>query len=196
MKNNARSAAAALLTAGLLIAVKLKAPYQMLIVDRFLPGGGWVEIAALAAYSGLILRALLTADDTSRIRRRIWLAFSVVFFTQFILGVSGIDSFLMTGRLHIPVPAVVIAGPIFRGERFFMPILFLSTILLAGPAWCSYLCYFGAWDGIAADAFRHAGTTPSPPATSPNENPDIPVRSAETVSRRAPTTRSPIASLD
>ena len=31
-----------------------------------------------------------------------------------------------------------------------MPILFLATILLTGPAWCSYLCYFGAIDGIAA----------------------------------------------
>jgi len=27
-----------------------------------------------------------------------------------------------------------------------MPILFLSTIILSGPAWCSQLCYFGAID--------------------------------------------------
>ncbi len=62
----------------------------------------------------------------------------------------------MTGRLHVPVPAVVIAGPIFRGERFFMPILFLSTVVLVGPAWCSHLCYIGAWDGLAATRRKRA----------------------------------------
>jgi ferredoxin-type protein NapH len=31
-----------------------------------------------------------------------------------------------------------------------MPILFLSTILISGPAWCSQLCYFGALDNLAA----------------------------------------------
>ena len=33
-----------------------------------------------------------------------------------------------------------------------MPILFLSTVLLVGPAWCSHLCYIGGWDGLAATA--------------------------------------------
>ena len=158
MKNRLSILLSSLLTAVLLIVAKLKAPYEMLILDRFLPGGGWVEIAGLTVYAALVLKALITSDDTSRIRRRIWLAFSIVFFAQFILGVSGIDKFLMSGRLHVPVPAVVIAGPIFRGERFFMPILFLSTILLVGPAWCSHLCYFGAWDGIAASGKKRPGT--------------------------------------
>ena len=31
-----------------------------------------------------------------------------------------------------------------------MPFLFLVTILLSGGAWCSQLCYFGAWDSLAA----------------------------------------------
>jgi ferredoxin-type protein NapH len=31
-----------------------------------------------------------------------------------------------------------------------MTILFLSTVLLSGPAWCSYFCYFGALDNAAA----------------------------------------------
>ncbi|MFH1843082.1 MAG: 4Fe-4S binding protein, partial [bacterium] len=42
------------------------------------------------------------------------------------------------------------AGPLFRGEGFFMPILFVSTVLLVGPAWCSHLCYIGAWDDAAS----------------------------------------------
>jgi polyferredoxin len=145
------------LTAALLTIVKLKAPYEMLLADRFLSGGGWIEIVVLTVYAGLILKVLLASENTSRIRIRIWLAFSIVFFAQFILGVAGIDKLLLTGRLHVPVPAVVIAGPIFRGERFFMPILFLSTIVLVGPAWCSYLCYFGPWDGFAASRNSRPG---------------------------------------
>jgi polyferredoxin len=31
-----------------------------------------------------------------------------------------------------------------------MTILFLSTVVLTGPAWCSHLCYFGALDNLAA----------------------------------------------
>ncbi len=129
----------------------------MLIADRFLPGSGWAEILLLSAYAAFVVHALITRFDTSRIRLTIWLVFSVVFFTQLILGVSAIDRFLMTGRLHVPVPAVVIAGPVFRGERFFMPILFLSTVLLVGPAWCSFLCYFGPWDGLSASRVKRAG---------------------------------------
>jgi polyferredoxin len=56
----------------------------------------------------------------------------------------------MTGDLHLPVPALILAGPIFRGEGFFMLLLFLGTVLLVGPAWCSHLCYIGAWDQRAA----------------------------------------------
>jgi ferredoxin-type protein NapH len=56
----------------------------------------------------------------------------------------------MSGKLHFPIPAMIICGPIYRGEISFMIILFVSTILLSGPAWCSQICYFGALDGIAA----------------------------------------------
>jgi len=58
-----------------------------------------------------------------------------------------LKKFLMTGKLHLPVPAVVIAGPIYRGG-IFMPLLFLSTVLLVGPAWCSFLCYVGPVVGL------------------------------------------------
>jgi len=78
------------------------------------------------------------------------LFFSIIFFTQFILGWLVNEKFLMTGKLHLPVPALIIAGPIFRSGGFFMLILLLTTILLVGPAWCSHLCYIGAWDNLAA----------------------------------------------
>jgi len=45
---------------------------------------------------------------------------------------------------------MILGGPIFRGSISFMPILFLSTILISGPAWCSQLCYFGALDNLSA----------------------------------------------
>ena len=112
-------------------------------------------MALLGIYAALLTMKMAGTENTSKIRISIWSAFSVVFFLQLILGISGLESFLMTGKLHVPVPAVVIAGPIFRGERFFMPILFLSTIVLVGPAWCSHLCYIGAWDGAAASAAAH-----------------------------------------
>jgi polyferredoxin len=133
------------------------APFTILLADRFLKGAGWVEILLLSLYAAFILFKMSTRKDTSRLRIGIWLAFSIVFFTQFLIGLAGLDKLLMTGRLHVPVPAMVIAGPIYRGARFFMPILFLSTIVLVGPAWCSHLCYIGAWDALAARAQKQSG---------------------------------------
>lgn len=142
--------ASVVFTVVLLLMGRWKAPYQMIILDRFIPGSGMTEIVFLGIYSGFITELFLTLKNTSKLRVRIWAGFSVVFFLQFILGISGIDQFLMTGNLHIPVPAVIVGGPIFRGNGFFMVILFFITIAAAGPAWCSYFCYFGAWDNVAA----------------------------------------------
>lgn len=122
------------------------------MADRLVGGLGWAEMVVLGLYSAFLVQKMASAENTSGIRIVIWTTFSVVFFLQFILGLAGIEKFLMTGKLHAPVPAVVIGGPIFRGERFFMPILFLSTIVLVGPAWCSHLCYIGSWDGLSARA--------------------------------------------
>ena len=60
----------------------------------------------------------------------------------------------MTGRLHLPVPALIAAGPAYRGHGLFMPLLFLAAALLAGPAWCSHLCYLGAWDDRCSRLLR------------------------------------------
>jgi polyferredoxin len=87
--------------------------------------------------------------DPSRapaVRSRIWGVFSLVFFLQLLLGLAGVAQMLMSGSLHLPVPAVIIGGPLYRGEGLFMPILYGATLVLVGPAWCSYLCYIGAWD--------------------------------------------------
>lgn len=153
--------AAVLLTVFLLVIGRWKAPYQMILLDRFIPGSGMTEIVLLGIYSGFITELFLTLKDTSKLRMWIWAGFSVIFFQQFILGISGIDQFLMTGNLHIPVPAVIVGGPVFRGTGFFMVILFFVTIAAAGPAWCSYFCYFGAWDNVAARRTRICGSIPA-----------------------------------
>lgn len=138
------------LTAGLLALVRAKAPFPVLLADRFLPGWGPLEILALGLYAAWLAGKMVAAPRTGPLRSRYWAAFSVVFFGQLLLGLAGFGAFLMTGALHLPVPALIVAGPIYRGGGYFMPILYLSTILLVGPGWCSHLCYIGAADDACA----------------------------------------------
>jgi ferredoxin-type protein NapH len=134
----------------LLTITKLKSPHPMLLADRFLSGSGWLEILLVASYGAFIAHQLSDYKKIALWRNRLWTLFSVVFFTQLLLGLTVSDQFLMTGKLHLPIPAIIIAGPIYRWQFSVMTILFLSTILLSGSAWCSHYCYFGALDGIAS----------------------------------------------
>jgi polyferredoxin len=122
------------------------ASLPILLTDRFFPGWGWLQILLLGIYATWIGKKMLGTAKTSLIRSKIWGFFSLVFFAQLILGLAGIQEMLMTGKLHLPVPALIVAGPLYRGGGFFMLTLFSITVLLVGPAWCSYLCYIGAWD--------------------------------------------------
>ncbi|MCG8699129.1 MAG: 4Fe-4S binding protein [Bacteroidales bacterium] len=122
----------------------------MLIFERFAKHLGWLEILIIAGYAAFVYHQMRDVKKAPLWRLRTWTLFSIVFFSQLILGLSGMDKFLMTGKLHLPVPAMIIAGPIYRGELSFMTFLFISTLLISGPAWCSHLCYFGAVDNIAA----------------------------------------------
>lgn len=142
------SLVAFLVTFGLLSLINRQVDMDILLAERFFPGTGWIEITLLALYAAWITEKMLDKQISSQVRTRIWLLFSGVFFAQFLLGLAGFEKFLMTGSLHLPIPAMILAGPIFRGARFFMPILFGGTLLLAGPAWCSHLCYVGAWDNL------------------------------------------------
>lgn len=139
-----------LIVVAILIPVHTRVERPMLMLERLLPGYGWIEILLLGLYAGFIVYKMLFSGDTAKWRLRIWTLFSVVFFGQLIFGLSGLDVFLMTGTLHFPIPAVILAGPVYRLEIGFMPILFLSTLILSGPAWCAQLCYFGALDGLAS----------------------------------------------
>lgn len=143
-------AAAFWIAAGLLTATRAKAPFPVLLADRFFPGWGPLEILALALYAAWLTGRMLDAPRTGPLRSRYWAAFSLVFFGQLILGMAGVGQCLMTGTLHLPVPALIVAGPIYRGGGYFMPILYLVTVFLVGPGWCSHLCYIGAADDACA----------------------------------------------
>jgi len=128
-----------------------------LLFERFLKGGGWIEIVILSLYAGWLTTALVRSKNTTLLRRNVWTLFSVLFFIQLLLGIAGFSRFLMSGTLHLPIPAMLIAAPVYRGTfSFFMPLLFVITTLFAGPVWCSWLCYFGSWDFNAARTHKRA----------------------------------------
>jgi len=132
--------------------VQLKVQNPMILLERFIPGGGWIEIPLIAFYGAFVTWKMQNPKNVAVWRRNTWLVFSFVFFSQFLLGLIGFDTFLMTGKLHLPVPTMILSGPIYRAELSFMTILFISTIVLSGPAWCSHLCYFGALDNYSVAA--------------------------------------------
>ncbi len=142
---------------GILLIARFKAPFPILLADRFpfsiswrLSGWGGLEIFALALYAQWLAARLLDPAEHRRLRPLFWAGFSAVFFLQLALGLAGLERLLMTGNLHLPVPALIAAGPLFRGEGLFMPFLLGISVLLLGPAWCSHLCYIGAWDDQAS----------------------------------------------
>ncbi len=146
------------LTAGLLALARSKAPVTLLLADRFFPGWGTFEILLLALYAAWLVGKLVAAPRTGPIRLRYWSLFSLVFFSQLLLGLVGISACLMTGALHLPVPALIVAGPVYRGGGLFMPLLYLATLFLVGPGWCSHLCYIGAVDAVCACGGRATPT--------------------------------------
>jgi ferredoxin-type protein NapH len=133
-----------------LSAIRMNVSMQMLVADRFSQGTGWIEIAMVSVYAAWVFMHMKDPRKVAQWRKGTWLLFTAIFFSQLILGLVADKRFLMTGNLHLPVPAVILAGPLYRMQLSFMPLLFLSTVLITGPAWCSHLCYFGSLDNWAA----------------------------------------------
>jgi len=134
----------------LLVTLQLTMKQPIILASRFSAMAGWFEIVCLVIYATFIGYKMYPPKATPVWRVRIWTIFSIVFFTQLALGLLGFDKFLMTGKLHFPIPAMIVAGPVYRGELSVMTIIFLSTLVLTGPAWCSQFCYFGAFDAVAS----------------------------------------------
>jgi polyferredoxin len=151
-------AGAFLLVLFLLVPVHLKVERPMLLLERFLTGGGWIQMLLIASYGALVVHKMQDPKKVQAWRKYTWFAFSVVFFSQLALGLLGFEKFLMTGKLHLPIPMMIVAGPVYRGHTSVMTILFLSTVVLSGPAWCSHLCYFGAIDSLSSGRKTRPGT--------------------------------------
>ena len=122
----------------------------ILVAERFWQGAGWIQLTIIALYGAFVAFKMQDPKMVPQWRRISWTLFSVVFFGQLALGLLGAEQFLMTGKLHLPIPMMIVGGPVHRMQLSFMTILFISTIVLTGPAWCSQLCYFGAMDNLAA----------------------------------------------
>lgn len=135
----------------LLLPVLVRAPH-LLLFERLVPGTGALQVLLAALWAALVCDWLSDRKRAHARRLLVWRLFSVVFFGQFLLSAAGYALFSLTGSLHIPVPGVIVGGALYRGEPGFMLLLFLATVLLAGPAWCSHLCYLGSWDAAAADS--------------------------------------------
>jgi ferredoxin len=149
-KNISVPAGVFLLTIILLAFVQLKVERPLILAERFIKGAGWIEIVVVALYGSFIAWKMKERNNVPKWRIITWTVFSFVFFSQLVTGLLGAEMFLMTGKLHLPVPMMIAAGPVYRQEISVMTILFLSTVLLTGPAWCSHFCYFGALDGAAS----------------------------------------------
>jgi ferredoxin-type protein NapH len=139
-----------ILTFILLAFVQVKAERPMILAERFLKGSGWIEIFLISCYGAFVAFKMQDPANVPRWRKITWTIFSLIFFTQLLIGLSGFEKFLMTGKLHLPVPMMILGGPVYRGHLSVMTVLFLSTVVLTGPAWCSQLCYFGAFDNLAS----------------------------------------------
>lgn len=126
------------------------APFNFLLLERYVPAIGSVQIFFAAWYGAFVAGKLLEKHRSRAFRRAIWLFFACVFFAQFALGLLDIPGMLLTGKLHVPIPAFILFAPVFRESLSMMPLIVLIATLLAGSAWCSHLCYFGPFDSLAA----------------------------------------------
>jgi len=130
--------------------VQLNIDNPIILLERFVKHGGWIEIFLIGIYAAIIASKIQDPKSSPYWRRVSWTIFSIVFFVQLFLGLIGFEKFLMTGDLHLPVPMMIMAGPLYRFELSVMTFLFLSTLIVTGPAWCSQLCYFGALDNLSS----------------------------------------------
>ncbi len=122
----------------------------LLVADRFWYGLGGAQVFFVAWYGATVATALTQRSIRRAKRLFFWRLFSLVFFAQLVLGVIALPQMLMTGILHLPIPAFIVFSPLYQGTFGIMPFLLVGSVLLAGSAWCSHLCYFGAWDNQCA----------------------------------------------
>ena len=110
-----------------------------------------MQIFLVSWYGAFFAGKLVDPKQSRRTRKVIWIVFGCFFFAQFFLGLLGFDKMLLTGKLHVPVPAFILYGPIFRGSFSMMPVIVLVSTVLVSTAWCSMLCYFGPFEALSSN---------------------------------------------
>lgn len=96
---------------------------NFLLLERFFPLLGSVQIFLASWYGAFFAGKLVDPKQSRRTRKVIWIVFGCFFFAQFFLGLLGFDKMLLTGKLHVPVPAFILYGPIFRSSFSMMPVI-------------------------------------------------------------------------
>lgn len=133
----------------ILYTIRQNVPVEMLLLERFFHGYGAVQIFLAAWYGAFVAGILIDGKRRQQWRILLWLIFGTAFFAQFALGLMGLEKMLLSGRLHVPIPAFILYGPLFRDSLSPMPFIVLVSVLSLGTAWCSMLCYFGPFDALA-----------------------------------------------
>jgi len=88
-----------LLVLFLLVPVQLKVERPMLLLERFVSGGGWVQMFFIAAYGALVAYKMQDPKKVQSWRKYTWFAFSVVFFSHSHLCYFGaVDSLSSRGK--------------------------------------------------------------------------------------------------
>ena len=76
------------IVAGMLLSVvQVVVKPPLLLGERLLPGGGWIQIVLAALFGGWLYLQMFDRKRRGMWRRRIWLLFSIVFFSQLFLNV-------------------------------------------------------------------------------------------------------------
>lgn len=122
---------------------------DILLLERLFPAWGSIQLFLLSWYAGHIAGKLNNPRTSRKTRKIVWFLFTVVFFGQLALGLTGVPGMALSGTPHVPVPAFILFAPAYRGSFSMMPFLVLVSTLLAGSAWCSMLCYFGSMEAVA-----------------------------------------------
>lgn len=99
----------------LLLPLQFTGGKPMFLLERIFNGGGYLQIFIIALFAAVMEYNMLTPERTGWWRRFNWSLFSGVFFMQLILGIAVDNKFLMTDELHLPLPDLIISGPIYRG---------------------------------------------------------------------------------
>ena len=150
---------AVFLSVGFLLGVVEVRMPGMFLLSRLAPDWGFLQVFILALWGAWLSGKLLQPTVATRMRLRAWQLFSIFFFAQFATSLIRYVHDLSGSPLHLPVPGLILGAPLFRGGGLFMLILFTVSVLCAGAAWCSHLCYFGVWDATLAQQKKASADT-------------------------------------